>query len=224
MITARPAWIKGGIALLLGTLFVLGASASEVRTLKRIQVVTLERTEQIRLEFDGEFNGEPLVHFESGALSVRLNAANTDPTLPSLTTVESNRLIKAVRAIQIPNSDFVHLDILLRSSRMLLEHPEMVQSGNILSLELRRNMADTPALSNTETLTEELEERVKNDPSFPSTFTREAQVDPVPAIENDILPVPSQDWAVTILTLVLSLLFVLLVIYGFAFLYNRFLR
>ena len=57
---ARPAWLKVGIAVVIWASWIVLASATEVRTLKNIEVITLENSEQVRLEFDGEFLGDPL--------------------------------------------------------------------------------------------------------------------------------------------------------------------
>ena len=219
---ARPTWHKVGIALALWSSWVLLAAASEVRTLKNIELISLESNEQVRLEFDGEFLGEPLINFESGSMSLRFSSVNTDPRLPLLPASKDNSLIRAVRAVQVPNTNFVHLDILLRPPQMQLGHPDITRSGNYLLLGLRGNNSTTPALSNTEVLTEEIEERVKTDQSFTSTFARESPDEPPSKLANDLLPMPTQDWASTMLTLVLALLFVLLLIYLIAFLYNRF--
>ena len=219
---ARPAWLKVGIAVVIWASWIVLASATEVRTLKNIEVITLENSEQVRLEFDGEFLGDPLINFESGSISLRLGSVHTDPALPLITVPESDSLIKAVRTVQVPNTEFVHLDILLRSSRVELGHPKITHSGNSLILSLHGNISAYPALSNTKFLTAEIEKRVNTDPSFPSTFSKVSVAESSAEQVNDIFPMPVQDWAETILTLVLSLLFVLLLIYLLAYLYNRF--
>jgi len=193
-----------------------------VRILKNIEVLSLENSEQVRLEFDGEFFGEPLINFEIGSMSLRFSSTNTDPTLPFLTASKDNYLIKAVRAAQVPKTDFVHLDILLRSPQMQLVHPKITRSGNYLHLVLQGKPSTTPGLSNTEVLTKEIENRIKTDQSFISTFAREPPDELPSTLANGLLPIPTQDWASTMLTLVLALLFVLLLIYLIAFLYNKF--
>ena len=117
---ARPTWHKAGIALTLWSSGVLLAAASEVRILKNIELISLESNEQVRLEFDGEFLGEPLINFESGSMSLRFSSVKTDPRLPLLTASKDNSLIRTVRAVQVPNTNFVHLDILLRPPQMQL--------------------------------------------------------------------------------------------------------
>ena len=111
---ARPTWHKVGIALSLWLSWVLLAAASEVRTLKNIELISLESNERVRLEFDGAYLGEPLINFESGSMSLRFSSVNTDPRLPLLTASKDNSLIRAVRAVQVPNTNSVHLDILFR--------------------------------------------------------------------------------------------------------------
>jgi len=219
---ARPTWHKVWIVLALCSSWVLLATASEVRILKNIELISLKSNEQVRLEFDGEFLGEPLINFESGSMSLRFSSVKADPNLPLLTTSKDNPLIRAVRAIQVPNTNFVHLDISLRPTQMQLSHPDITRSGNYLLLGLRSNNSTTPPLSNTEVLREEIEERVKTDQSFTSTFAKESPDESTSILPGDLLPMPTRDWASTMLTLVLALLFVLLLIYSIAFLYNRF--
>ena len=60
---AKPIWLKAGIALALLLNWILVAAASEVRTLKNIEVFSIESTGNVRLEFDGKFTGEPLINF-----------------------------------------------------------------------------------------------------------------------------------------------------------------
>ncbi|MBC8257833.1 MAG: flagellar biosynthetic protein FliO [SAR324 cluster bacterium] len=223
MSIARPAWLKLGIALVLWASCLMLASAAEIRTLRSIEVVPLDNIEELQLEFDTDFLGEPLVNFEAGSMSLRLNSANTAPSLPLLTISKDSSITKAVRVVQVPNTNIVHLDILFKSSRMQLKHPVITHSNNFLLISLISNSTASPALSNSELLTEEIENRVKTDPSFTSTFAQEStEVAPLNKI-SDLLPMPAQNWGETMLTLVLSLLFVLLLIYLIAFLYNRFL-
>ena len=76
--------------------------------------------------------------------------------------------------------------------------------------------------SSTNVLTKEIENRVKNDQSFPSTFSKESKDEQPSFLADGLLPTPEQDWGSTMLTLVLSLLFVLFLIYLIAFIYKRF--
>ena len=218
----RPTWHKAGIALVLWPSCVLLATASEVLTLKNIELISLENNEQVRLEFDDEYFGEPLINFESGSMSLRFNSVHKDPGLPLMTSSKDNSLIRGVRAVQVPNMNFVHLDILLRPPQMQLGHPDITRSGNYMLLGLRSNNSTPPALSNTEVLIEEIEDRVRTDQSFTSTFARESPDESSSKLAGELHPMQTQDWASTMLTLVLALLFVLLLIYLIAFLYNRF--
>jgi flagellar biogenesis protein FliO len=219
---AKPTWLKVGIALALLSNWILVAAASEVRTLKNIEVVSIGSTEQVRLEFDGKFYGEPLINFESGSMSLRFSSTHTDPALPLLTAAKDNTLIKAVRAVEFPDTHFVHLEILLQSPRTLLDHPKITHSGNYIILGFPNNFSATPALSSTNVLTKEIEKRVKSDQSFPSTFSKESTDEQPSFLADGLLPTPEQDWGSTMLTLVLSLLFVLFLIYLIAFIYKRF--
>jgi flagellar biogenesis protein FliO len=218
----RPAWLKVEILLVLWVLLMLPVSASEIRMLKNIKVISLENSSQLRLEFDGEFSGDPLINFESGSMSLRLDSAQTDPALPLLTIPKTDSFIKAVRAVQVSNTNIVHLDILPKSTRVVLGHPAINHAGNILQVLLPGKIAANPALSNTEVLTDEIGQRVKSDSSFPSTFSKVATADSSSDKPGELFPMPAQDWVETILTLVFALLFVLLLIYSIAYIYNRF--
>lgn len=202
--------------------WIIPAGASGVFVLKNIEVNSNDESKHVRLEFDGEFSGEPLINFESGSISFRFDSVRTSPTLPSLIDTKSHSIIKAVRAIQVPETDIVHLDILLKSSGYKTEFPVITRSGNNIYLGLNGNLASMPPLSSTETLTREAEERVNNDQSLSSKFFANSNDDALLKNAGDYLPIANEDWTVTMLTLVLSLLFVLLLIYLIAYLYNRF--
>ena len=202
--------------------WIIPAGASGVFVLKNIEVNSNDESKHVRLEFDGEFSGEPLINFESGSISFRFDSVRTSPTLPSLIDTKSHSIIKAVRAIQVPETDIVHLDILLKSSGYKTEFPVITRSGNNIYLGLNGNLASMPPLSSTETLTREAEERVNNDQSLSSNFSANSNDDALLKNAGDYLPIANEDWTVTMLTLVLSLLFVLLLIYLIAYLYNRF--
>ena len=218
----RPAWLKAGISLVLWAGLILPAAASEVRTLNNIEVISLENSSQLHLEFDGEFSGDPLINFESGSMSLRLDSAKLDSSVTLLTIVKADSFIKAVRAVQLPNTNFVHLDILPSSSRVTLGHPKINHAGNSLLVILPGEISANPVLSNTEVLTDEIGQRVKADSSFPSTFTKVTTADSSSDLAGDIFPMPAQDWVETILTMVFALLFVLLLIYLIAYFYNRY--
>ena len=202
--------------------WIIPAGASGVFVLKNIEVNSNDESKHVRLEFDGEFSGEPLINFESGSISFRFDSVRTSPTLPSLIDTKSHSIIKAVRVIQVPETDIVHLDILLKSSGYKTEFPVITRSGNNIYLGLNGNLASMPPLSSTETLTREAEERVNNDQSLSSNFSANSNDDALLKNAGDYLPIVNEDWTVTMLTLVLSLLFVLLLIYLIAYLYNRF--
>ena len=208
--------------MVLSLSWIIPAGASGVFVLKNIEVNSNDESKHVRLEFDGEFTGEPLINFESGSISFRFDSVRTSPTLPSLIDTKSHSFIKAVRAVQVPKTDVVHLDILLKSSGYKSEYPVITRSGNNIYLGLNGNLASMPPLSSTEILTKEAEERVNNDQSLSSNFSANSTDDAALSNANDFLPIATEDWTVTMLTLVLSLLFVLLLIYLIAYLYNRF--
>jgi flagellar biosynthetic protein FliO len=218
----RPAWLKIEILLVMWPSLILPVTASEIRTLQKIEVISLEDSSQLRLEFDGEFSRDPLINFESGSMSLSLESAQTDSALPLLTVPKEDSYIKAVHAVQVSNTNIVRLDILPRSSRVVLGHPAINHAGNILLVLLPGKVAANPVLSNTEVLTDEIGQRVKSDPSFPSTFSKVATADSSSEKSEKLLPMPAQDWVETIMTLVFALLFVLLLIYLIAYIYNRF--
>ena len=219
---ARPAWLTVGIASALWSNLILVANASEVRTLRNIEVVSIENTEQVRLEFDRNFSGEPLINFESGSINLRFSYTNTDPTLPLLTHSKDNSFIKSVRVVEFPETHFVHLEILLQSPRTLKEHPKLTRSGNYITLGFPNKISYTPALLSTSVLTKEIEKRIKDDNSFPSTFSKVSSDEQPSILLDGLLPTPEQDWTSTMLTLVSSLLLVLFLIYLLAFIYKRF--
>ena len=90
----KSAWLKAGISLVLWPGLILSVAASEVRTLKYIEVTSLENISQLRLEFDEDLLGDPVINFESGALSLLFNSAKIDPALPFLTTIKEDLLSK----------------------------------------------------------------------------------------------------------------------------------
>ena len=197
--------------------------ASDILTLKSIEVQSLERVESIRLGFDRPYEDTPLINFEPGSLNLRFDSLTIDPVLPSLLLPESNRMIKAVRAFQTPNTQFVQLDIILQSSRLLLEHPEIVVDGPNMILNLQLNLLNaSSARADSSQLSEEIGDKIRSDKEFPSTFSKEDPPQPKLSAE-DFLFQPDRDWVATMVTLVLSLLLVLLLIYLLALLYNRFL-
>ena len=218
----RPSGLNAVIIMVLSLSWIIPAGASGVFVLKNIEVNSNDESKHVRLEFDGEFTGEPLINFESGSISFRFDSVRTSPTLPSLIDTKSHSFIKAVRAVQVPETDVVHLDILLKSSGYKSEYPVITRSGNNIYLGLNGNLASMPPLSSTEILTKEAEERVNNDQSLSSNFSANSTDDFALSNANDFLPIATEDWTVTMLTLVLSLLFVLLLIYLIAYLYNRF--
>ena len=218
----RSSGLNAVIVIVLSLSWIIPAGASGVFVLKNIEVNSNDESKHVRLEFDGEFSGEPLINFESGSISFRFDSVRTSPTLPSLIDTKSHSIIKAVRAIQVPETDIVHLDILLKSSGYKTEFPVITRSGNNIYLGLNGNLASMPPLSSTETLTREAEERVNNDQSLSSNFSANSNDDALLKNAGDYLPIANEDWTVTMLTLVLSLLFVLLLIYLIAYLYNRF--
>jgi len=218
----RSSGLNAVIVIVLSLSWIIPAGASGVFVLKNIEVNSNDESKHVRLEFDGEFSGEPLINFESGSISFRFDSVRTSPTLPSLIDTKSHSIIKAVRAIQVPETDIVHLDILLKSSGYKTEFPVITRSGNNIYLGLNGNLASMPPLSSTETLTREAEERVNNDQSLSSNIFANSNDDALLKNAVDYLPIANEDWTVTMLTLVLSLLFVLLLIYLIAYLYNRF--
>jgi len=218
----RSSGLNAVIVIVLSWNWIIPADASGFFVLKNIEVNSHDESKHVRMEFDGEFSGEPLINFESGSISFRFDSVRTSPTLPSLIDTKSHSIIKAVRAIQVPETDIVHLDILLKSSGYKTEFPVITRSGNNIYLGLNGNLASMPPLSSTEKLTREAEERVNNDQSLSSKFSVNSNDDALLKNAGDYLPIANEDWTVTMLTLVLSLLFVLLLIYFIAYLYNRF--
>ncbi len=218
----RPSRLKAVILLIFSVIWIFPAFASALITLKNIEVDSRHEVEQILLEFDGKYNGEPIINFDHGSMSLRFNSVHADPALPLQTETKSDSFIKAVRAVQVPETNVVHLDIILKSPSFKLDHPDISRNGNYVSLGLRRLITSTPSLSNTEVLTKEVESRVNTDQTLSSTISGNSADESFLNDMNDFMPIATEDWATTMLTLVLSLLFVLLLIYLIAYLYNRF--
>ena len=196
--------------------------ASEIFILKNIEINSNLELKDVRLEFDSEFSGEPLINFESDSISLRFDSVQISPKLPSLINTKHHSIIKAIRAIQIPETDIVHLDILLKSSGYKTEFPVITRSGTDIYLGLNSIYSSIPALSSTEKLTREAVERVKNDQSLSPKFSTNSTDDNLFKNAGDFLAIEDEDWTVTMLTFVVSLLFILLLIYLMAYLYNRF--
>ena len=218
----RSSGLNAVIVIVLSWNWIIPADASGFFVLKNIEVNSHDESKHVRMEFDGEFSGEPLINFESGSISFRFDSVRTSPTLPSLIDIKSHSIIKAVRAIQVPETDIVYLDILLKSSEYKTKYPVITRRGNNIFLGLNGNLASMPPLSSTETLTREAEERVNNDQSLSSKISANSNDGALLKNAGDYLPIVNEDWSVTMLTLVLSLLFVLLLIFLIAYLYNRF--
>jgi len=221
MNVARPTWFKVGISLVFWSSWFLIVFASNSRTLQKIEVLSLQGSEQVNLEFDKEYLEEPIINFESGYLRLYLDSVQKDPRLPSIIVSKTNTLIKEVRTIQSPGRDYINLYIQLESD-LLLDHTEIKYSGKNLILILEKRFSTTPLLSSNKVLMEEIEQRVKNDNSLLSSFSNHSQSGSISEEGKNINPLQIDDWWETILTLVLSLIFVLLLIYFIAFLYKRF--
>jgi hypothetical protein len=151
---------------------IIPVSASGVFVLKKIEVNPNDQASQIRLEFDSEYSGDPLINFESGSISFRFDSVRISPALPSFFDTTYHSIIKAVRATQVPETDVVHLDILLKSSGYKTEFPVITRSGKNIFLGINGKLSPIPLLSSTETLTREAEERVKNDQSLSQNLSR----------------------------------------------------
>ena len=221
---ARPTLLKVGFLLVFWFSCFLLVFASNVKILKKIEVFSYKDSEQVRLEFNETFLRKPKINFESGLINIYLDSVNKDSQLPLEIISKRNSLIKSILTIQTPKTEFVHLIIKLNSFLEVLEEPIIQHSGRNLVLTFHNSKYKSPKLSSTEILIEEMEHRVKKDHSFPSTFSKVSKSLSNPERVGDISTVQLDDWGDTILTLVVSLGFVLLLIYLIAFLYNRFFR
>ena len=95
----RSSGLNAVIVIALSLSCINPAGASGVFVLKDIEVNSNDESKHVRLEFDGEFSGEPLINFESGSVSFLFDSVRISPTLPSLIDTKSHSIIKAVRAI-----------------------------------------------------------------------------------------------------------------------------
>ena len=151
MILLRSLGLNVIIIMVLFLSWIITAGASGVFVLKNIEVNPNDESNHIHLEFDSEFSGDPLINFESGAISFRFNSVRISPALPSMIGTKKHSIIKAVRTIQVPKTDIVHLDILLKSSGYKTEFPVITRSGKNIYLRLNGKLAPI-SLSSTETL------------------------------------------------------------------------
>ena len=119
----RSSGLNAVIVIVISLSWIIPVGASGVFVLINIEVNSKDESKHVRLEVDGEFSGEPLINFESGAISFRFDSVRTSPTLPSLIYTKYHSIIKSVRAIQVPETDIVYLDILLKSSGIKLNSP-----------------------------------------------------------------------------------------------------
>jgi len=217
----RPTWFKVGISLVFWSSWFLIVFASNSRTLQKIEVLSLGGSEQVNLAFDKEYLQEPIIDFESGYLKLYLDSVQKDPRLPSEIESNGNPLIKGVHTVQAPGRDFINLDIQVGSD-FSLDDTEIKHSGKNLFLILHNNPSIIPLNSSKKFLMEEIEQRVKNDNLLLSSFTNSPNSESISDEVKDINPLQIDDWGETILTLVVSLIFILLLIYFIAFLYKRF--
>jgi len=221
---ARPTWEKVGIALALWSNMILVANASELRILKKIEVFSFEKTDEVRLEFDKKFSEIPQINFDSGSITFGFHSTHTDPNLPPITPSIDYSLIKEVRAFEVPETHFVHLEILLRSPKKILGYPKITHSKNHIKIGFSKKISTKHALSTTGVLTKEIEKRVKEDTSLPYSFSKKITDEQSPLPIDGLISSSEKGWTTTMLTLISSLLLVLFLIYLIAFLYKRFFK
>ena len=221
---ARPTLLNASISLviILSSNFIVFASS--VKTLKRIEVISYEDSEQVHLEFDEDFLKEPKVNFGSDSIRIYLDSVKKDPQLPMPFFLKSDSLIGSIHTFELPETNFLNLDIKLNSSAEVLETYKIKFSGRKLILSFQGRKYKYPKLSSTDTLLKEMGNRVKKDRSFPSTFSKVTKSSLNSSQVNDLSPIQMDDWGDTIITLVFALILILLLIYIIAFLYNRFFR
>ena len=112
---ARPTWCRVVISIVLWLSCFLIVIASNSRTLQKIEVLSFESTDEVRLVFDKKYLQEPIINFESGYLRLYWDSVKKDSRMPSNIASIVNPLIKGIRAIEVPGKNFVHLDIQLNS-------------------------------------------------------------------------------------------------------------
>ena len=71
----RSSGLNAVIVIVLSLSWVIPAVASGVFILKNIEINSNDESKHVRLEFDGEFSGEPLINFESGSISIRFDSS-----------------------------------------------------------------------------------------------------------------------------------------------------
>ena len=70
----RSSGLNAVIVIVLFLSWIIPSYASGVFVLKNIEVNSNDESKHVRLEFDGEYSGEPLINFESGSISFRFDS------------------------------------------------------------------------------------------------------------------------------------------------------
>ena len=197
--------------------------------LQGIRLSSLPQVEQIQLEFAQNFQEEPIVNFEPGALNVRLLSTRLADTVQENFSPKENTLIRSIRTSQPTETDFIQLEIIFHNSRMALGNPEIIRDGRFLYLDLQflsLQNVELQALeraAETESILEEVGQKVREGDLFPSTFSKPSEAEVFASRVAEPIENTPPNLVSTMVTLVLALVFILLLIYLLAFLYNRFL-
>ena len=219
MAIARPPWFKVVISLVFFFGFYLFFSAANSGTLQINEVLHQGNIRQTLQEFHKVFLNEPIkintlrqIKSFSGATS-KNNKLNFN-----LEKVEDS-LFRKINSI--PNTKILNFQQNNNNSNYYFEKKFLKEVSPLMG---NNNFYKLPLYSNKKFLYDEVEQKFKNDNIFLSSLinSKESGTSSKRLYENS--PLQIEDWGETIVTLVLSLIFVLLLIYLTAFCYKKFFR
>ncbi|MCZ6749677.1 MAG: flagellar biosynthetic protein FliO [SAR324 cluster bacterium] len=210
--TLFPIGLAGLLALAGGPVWAQSFS----RTLDSIRFFAAEGKETILLEFSSPYEGNPIEEHQRGEFRLRFSATGSKLSR-SLFQIKERSVIQDYRVVQ--NEYAATLVVNLRDPRLNLEgRLSFERDGNAVRVTLIPPAAAAAATVDQQVLAQ-AEQRIGG--AQPETEGRGGQ----PALGNPDRPLGAMegDWMGSLVTMVLALVFVLLVLYGLVFVYNRFL-
>ena len=195
MAIARPTWFKVGISLVFWFGCYFIVFAANSRTLQKNEVLTHRSSGEILLEFNNDFLNERKKNIKFGQMNL-LSGSIVKNNQFSL-YFEKREDYPLIKVYRIQNSNLIKL----------YSNP----NTSIYNFGKKN-------------LIEEIDQRVKNENFFLFSLTNSSQSGESSKNFYENSPLKIEDWGETILTLVISLIFILLLIYFIAFCYKRFFR
>lgn len=195
----------------------MAGAQSFSRQIEGLRVTAADGRESILLTFSAPFEGNPVEEHQAGGFRLRLSATGSQIARDKLFQIrETNSLIQDYRVVQSQYATTVVVN--LRDPQLNLEGQlSYDRDGNALRVTLNRPSA-ARSTADDEVLAQ-AQQRIGG-----ATGTAQAQA------EGGGLGTPDRplggaedEWLGTLLTMVIALVFVLLVLYGLVYLYNRFL-